>query len=98
MFVIAQVSAPTAAGVSVAGSIMTADGSGIRNVQVALVESDGTRHFTITGSFGNYQFEDIVAGQTVVLMLNSKSYTFQPSTRLITLNEELTDFDWIAQE
>ena len=78
--------------------MITADGYGIRNAQISLVEDNGTVHVARTGSFGYYRFDDIISGQTVVLMLNSKRYTFSQSTRLITLNDDLTDLDWIAQD
>ena len=98
-FVIAQISLPPSAStVSFGGRVTTADGNGIRNAQIALVEDDGTVRIAKTGSFGYYRFDDILSGQTVVLMIDSKRYTFSQSTRLVTLNDDLTDFDWIAQE
>ncbi|MBK6750325.1 MAG: carboxypeptidase regulatory-like domain-containing protein [Pyrinomonadaceae bacterium] len=98
-FVIASITnPPSAAGAYVSGRVSLAAGNGIRNVQVALIEADGTVHLTKTGSFGYYRFEDIPAGQTVLVSLTSKSYTFSPSTRIVSLNEDLADFDWVSNE
>ena len=98
-FVIAQISPPpSASGASVSGRVTLAAGNGIRNIQVALVEADGTVHLTKTGSFGNYRFEDIPAGQTVIVSLASKRFTFSPSTRIVALTEDLADLDWVANE
>lgn len=88
----------SAAGAYVSGRVMLAAGNGIRNVQVSLVEADGTLHLTKTSSFGYYRFEDIPAGQTVVVSLAAKRYTFNPSTRVVTLNDDLADFDWVSDE
>lgn len=90
--------APSAAGATVSGRVTLAAGNGIRNVRVALVEADGTLHVTKTSSFGYYRFEDIPAGQTVIVSLASKRYIFNPSTRVVTLNDDLGDFDWVSDE
>jgi len=88
----------SAAGANVSGRVSLAAGNGIRNVQVALVEADGTLHVTKTSSFGYYRFEDIPAGQTVVISLSAKRYTFNPSTRVVTLTDDLADFDWVSED
>ncbi len=88
----------SASGVFVSGRVSLAAGNGIRNVQVALVEADGTLHVTKTGSFGYYRFEDIPAGQTVIVSVAAKRYTFNPSTRIVSLNEDLADYDWVSDE
>ena len=89
---------PSASGVSVSGRIMLAEGNGIRNVQVALVEADGTVHTTKSTAFGYYRFDDITAGQTVFVSIAAKRYTFSPSTRVVALNDDLADLDWVANE
>jgi hypothetical protein len=92
------ISVPTAAGVSIEGRVTTADGSGIRNVQLTLAEWDGTVHTATTGPFGYYRFTDIPAGQTVVMSIASKRFAFKRSSRLVTINDSLADFDWIASQ
>lgn len=95
---IAQISPPpSAANASIEGRVMLQAGNGIRNVHVALVEADGTLHVTTTSSFGYYRFEDIPAGQNVVVSVTSKRYTFAPSTRVVALNEDLAEFDWVSE-
>ena len=89
---------PSALSVYLSGRVTLAAGNGITNVQVALVEADGTVHVTKTSSFGYYRFDDIEAGQTVVVSLTSKRFTFSPSTRVVTINDDLTDLDWVANE
>ena len=89
---------PSAANVSIDGRVMLQAGNGIRNVRVALIQADGTLLVTKTSSFGYYRFEDIPAGQNVVVSLAAKLYTFTPSTRVVTLNEDLTDFDWVSDD
>lgn len=91
-------STPTAAGVNVSGRITTANGNGIRNVQVMMTEADGTNHTAITGPFGYYSFTDIPSGQTVVMSIASKRFTFKQPVRLVTLNDDLVDYDWVSND
>jgi len=89
---------PTAANASISGRILTADGSGVRNANVSLVRSNGEVISARTGTFGYYKFEDLEVGQTYILSVNSKRFTFSNPTRIISLNEDLTDADFIADE
>ena len=89
---------PTAANVSVEGRVLLSAGNGVRNAFVILTEADGTQHTARTGSFGYYRFNDIEAGQTVVVSISSKRFTFNPSSRVVTLTDSIADLDFIAQE
>jgi len=96
-FVVASISLPpTAAGVSVSGRLMTPEGFGIRNATVYLTEENGTLHVTNTGTFGYYRFDDIQSGQSVLVSPQSKRYSFDNPVRLVTLNDDLADLDWVS--
>lgn len=87
---------PTAASVSVSGRISASDGRGIRNVIVGLTLTDGTYLWTRTGSFGYYTFDDVRAGQTVVVSVKSKRFNFTPEEKLLSLEDSVTDFNFTA--
>jgi hypothetical protein len=89
---------PTAANVSVEGRVLLSAGNGVRNAIIVLTEADGTQHSVKTGSFGYYRFNDIEAGQTVVVSISSKRFTFNPSSRVVTLTDSVADLNFIAQE
>lgn len=88
--------APSAAPVSVTGRITTANGNGIRNVRVTLTEESGAMHYALSSTFGYYTFENIESGQGVVVSVSAKRYTFSPSSRFISLDDNITDADWTA--
>ncbi|MFN0141118.1 MAG: SdrD B-like domain-containing protein [Pyrinomonadaceae bacterium] len=90
--------APTAANVSVEGRVLLSAGNGVRNATIILTEADGTQHVATTGSFGYYRFNEIEAGQTVVVSIRSKRFTFNPSSRVITLSDSVANLDFIAEE
>jgi hypothetical protein len=88
--------APSAASVSLGGRILTADGRGIRNVLVTLTESNGTSRTVISGPFGNYRFTNVAPGQAVIISAKGKRYVFEDPTRVIQVNEELTEINFVS--
>ncbi len=92
-FFINDVLAPTSAGVSIGGRVMTND-IGLRNAIVTLTKANGETISVRTSTFGYYNFEGLEAGQTVVISVNSKRFQFNPQA--ITLSEDITDLNFIA--
>jgi hypothetical protein len=89
--------APTAANVSVAGRVLTANGRGIYNARVTVTgNSLPQRISTITGPFGYYQIDNLEAGETYVVTVQSKRFTFPVPSRVINLTDNLTGFDFIG--
>ena len=88
--------APTAAGVRVSGRVTTADGIGIRNAFVYLTRADGTVSAARTSSFGYYSFEEVPAGETCVLSVESKRFTFAVPTRVLLVTDTLSGVDFVA--
>ncbi len=93
-FAIAQVLSPSAAGVSIGGRVLTAEGSGVRNATVQLTDIRGNVRSTLTSSFGYYRFENVEVGQTVTVAVASKRYVFAP--RILSVNDAVEGFDFIA--
>lgn len=87
---------PTAANVSVSGRVLTADGRGLRNAVVTITDSNGNIRSYKTTSFGYYRFDEIEAGETYVIRVLSKQFTFDP--RIISVNDEITELNLIAVE
>lgn len=90
-----QVFPPTAATASLFGRVLTPDGRGLVNAAVTLTDSSGNSWTAITSSFGYYRFEGVEVGQTYVLSVSSKRYSF--TSQLITVTGEMTDLILIAQ-
>lgn len=85
---------PTAAQVSVSGRILSANSRGVRNAQVFLTESNGTVRMARTGSFGYFDFTNIASGQTVIVSVFSKRYTF--SSQVVLLFESAAELNFVA--
>ena len=86
--------APSAANVSVSGRVMTADGRGLRNAYVVIIDSGGFSRRALTSSFGYYRFDDVRAGETYVISVASKRYVFAP--RIVSVADDLTGVDFVA--
>lgn len=89
--------APTAANVPISGRILTATNQGIRNVVVSLTDSSGATRAVKTGTFGYYRFSDVRVGEAYVLTVSSKRFVFSSPTRLLFVQDELADVDFISE-
>jgi hypothetical protein len=89
--------APTAAPVSISGRVTAANGRGISGVRVSITDQSGNVRFALTNAFGYYRFDEIEAGQTVVISITSKRYVFANPTRVLSIQDELADVDFIAE-
>jgi hypothetical protein len=89
---------PTAANAAISGRIVTANGSGIRNVIIQMTSGTGETKYAYSSSFGYYKFNDLPVGQTYVLSVLAKKYSFANPTRVINLNEDLSGEDFVADD
>jgi hypothetical protein len=87
---------PTAANVSVGGKVITAEGAGISRSTVTLTNSAGVSRSATTNSFGNYGFDEVPAGETYILTVNNKKYFFADSPRVLNVQDNLADIDFVA--
>jgi hypothetical protein len=87
---------PTAAGVSIAGRVFAPGGAGLANATIYLTGRKGETLVTRTSSFGHYHFDDVVAGQTVVISVSSRRYVYAPRT--LSLHENVNDVDFLPIE
>ncbi len=89
---------PSAATVSVSGKVLLAIGGGVRNVIVTLADTNGNILTARTNSFGYFRFDEIEVGQTYIISVAAKHFTFNQSSQVLVVNDELTDINFIAQE
>ncbi|MGI8786448.1 MAG: SdrD B-like domain-containing protein [Pyrinomonadaceae bacterium] len=78
--------------------MLTADGSGIRNVLVTLTDERGNSRTVLTENRGTYHFADVAAGETYIISVRAKRYPFSLISRILSVNEELSNVDFVAQE
>ena len=88
--------APTAASVSIGGRVRTADGRGIRNVFVRLTAPSGETRSALTTPFGYYRFNEISVGETYIISVSAKRFTFRQPTIVRAVFEEVSDLDFVA--
>lgn len=89
--------APSAALASISGRVSSPSGAGIKSVILSI--QDASRGFiltTITGPFGYYRFDRLGVGRSYVITLTAKRFTFTSSPMLITLDDEISGLDWVA--
>ena len=92
------ISGATAASVSISGRVLTAggeNGRGLKNATVYLTKANGEIVTRRTSAFGYYRFDDIEAGQTVIISIVSKQYQFAP--QVVNVTQELTEMNFSPQ-
>ena len=88
--------APTAAEVTVSGRAVTSTGRGIRNVRIQLTDAEGNIRTAMTSAFGYYRFNDVQAGQSLILTALSKRYSFSQPTQIANALEDVEEVNFIA--
>lgn len=84
---------PSSSGVTIEGRVLDSEGRGIRNATVSLTNQDGEVITVTSSSFGHFRFEDISAGQTVIVNVTAKRHSFAP--RVVSVTESIGDFDFL---
>ncbi len=80
------------------GRLLTANGSGIRNAQITLSGGNLPTPVTVkTTSFGFYNFPGLASGMTYTVTVTSKRYVLTQPTRMILLQSDVSDFDFVAE-
>ena len=88
--------APTAAGVAVSGRVRTPNGRGLSNAFVTLTDANGNRRSARTTAFGYFHFEDVAAGETYIVEVNSKRYRF--TSRVLSINQDISDVELTGED
>jgi Lysozyme like domain/CARDB/Carboxypeptidase regulatory-like domain/Divergent InlB B-repeat domain len=88
---------PTAANAAISGRVSTASGRAISNATLVIEGGNlSERKYARTNAFGHYRFQDLEVGQTYIVSVAAKRYSFANPTRVITLNEDLTGEDFVS--
>lgn len=86
----------TAANAIIAGRVSTQKGRGISNIFVTLTDANGNQRVSRSNSFGYFRFDDVEVGNTYIIGASSKQYQFSPQA--INLDDDLTNFELIAEQ
>ena len=91
-----QVLGPTAAGVSVAGRVVSPDGRGVYNARVMMTDSSGQTRYAMTNPFGYYQFTDVTSGADYIFSVTAKGFVSSPGI-VRNVTEDITGLDITLQ-
>ncbi|MEQ1924074.1 MAG: carboxypeptidase regulatory-like domain-containing protein, partial [Pyrinomonadaceae bacterium] len=85
--------AVTASGVTVSGRVMSGDGRGLTNARVMIAAPDGETRLVTTGRLGVFNFDDLETGQTYVISVASRRYSFSP--QIVPVNDNVSGLIFI---
>ena len=89
---------PTAGAVSVSGQVKTSNGTGIRDAIISLTAQDGSTRIARPSSFGFYRFDEVPAGETYVISVASKRFTFIRPSNVISVLDNIVGLDFVAEQ
>lgn len=95
-FALAAPLVPTAANVFVSGRVANSTGAGISGVRLTLLGADGITRTAMTSTFGYFRFDDVPAGGNYVVTAISRRITFDQPTRVIAVEDNIADLEFIA--
>ncbi|MEQ1923371.1 MAG: SdrD B-like domain-containing protein, partial [Pyrinomonadaceae bacterium] len=90
--------APLSSEVSVSGRVMTSEGRGVVNAVVSLIEANGNVRNVQTGRWGYFSFNNVEDGQTVIVSVRSRRFTFSQPTQVISLTNNVVDLNFVADQ
>lgn len=89
---------PVVTNLSLGGRVLTSNGSGIRNALVTVSGGNLPSPVVVkTTSFGYYNLQGLQSGATYTVTVSTKNFTFSQPTRMITLQNNTSDFDFTAE-
>lgn len=90
---------PTAATSSVSGQVLTAGGRGISNATVTITGGTLPEPLTTrTGTFGYYSFAGLPTGETYILTVNAKRFSFSNPTQILNVQDDIAEANFVAEE
>lgn len=87
--------APTSASVRIGGRVSDINGSGIGNLSVEIMNTEGEILKARTNSFGYYALEGLPAGQTYFVEVRHRNRSI--ASRVITVEQDLYDVNFTIQ-
>lgn len=89
--------APSAAGVSVGGRVLTAQGRGISKASITMWDDLGNARRAITNPFGYYRFQDVEVGRTYIFEISGKRYIFAQPSQVLSVDDAFSSLNFVAQ-
>jgi hypothetical protein len=92
-----QAMGTTAAPATLGGRVLDANGRGLGKVRVILAGGSLSQPvYTLTSPFGYYSFDGIASGETYVVTVASKTYTFSQPSQIVSLQDSATETNFVA--
>lgn len=81
---------PTAAGVTLGGTVKASNGRPISRAMVSMTDSAGNVRYAFTNRLGRFTFNDVVVGQAYLFSVRNKRYTFVGNNEVFFVTDSFT--------
>ena len=86
----------TAGNATVGGRVLNDQARGAAHTIVLMIDQMGNVRSAITNPFGYFRFAEVEVGETYVIYVRHKRFSYQPQT--VSLTDDLTDLDFVPQQ
>ncbi len=90
-----ELNSATAASVVIGGRVTVGE-RGLAQARVTLTDMNGDTRDALTDSLGYYSFEDVAAGETYILSVFNKRYTFAQPSQVLNASDDTTEINFIG--
>lgn len=91
--------APTSANGEITGRVTNNGNIGLENVTVSISGGSLVQPIVVrTQLTGQFRFSEIPTGETYLITVRAKRHSFKPSSRVLTLNESVDDFNFVSED
>lgn len=90
-----QIIVTAAATATISGRVLTTGGRGIKRAVVTLTDSSNVARTFTTNNLGAYQFANVTTGQTYVISVQARRFSFTPQS--IAVTGDITNQDLVCQ-
>lgn len=86
---------PTAASATVSGRVVLPFDIGLTGARVTLTDSRGNSRTVLSGKAGYFRFADVATGETYVVTVSARRYTFAP--QVVNVTQDITELVFSPQ-
>jgi hypothetical protein len=88
---------PTASTGSISGRVTDSYGRGISGARITILNtSSGNSNVVFTNPFGYYAVNDLMVGDFYFASVSHKRYSFTDDSRAFTMNDDISNLDFVA--
>ncbi|MDQ6786922.1 MAG: carboxypeptidase-like regulatory domain-containing protein, partial [Acidobacteriota bacterium] len=81
--------------IMIGGRVVSSSGRGLARARVAITDLNGITRYATTNAFGYYRFSNLQSGETYIVNVKSKGYSY--AQQVLAVNQDIGNLNFTAQ-